>query len=206
MSGPRVEIIVGSAKKTYSIPKNLVCYWSSYFDKCLNSTFIEGQTQKVTLEEDNPEYFELLLKYMFAGGEIRKDCVDITQGGAAGMKMCMDYIEYTDKYGMGGASVAVHDSLERILPTTISSGDVGAWVTTAQVETVFRVAPVGSPLRTLITKAALSTTGFAGITFSKQERELDGFAAEMLRLMRPSFQYCNLNWTDPFNEHIQRSD
>jgi hypothetical protein len=47
----------------------------------LNGNFIEGQTQKLTLDEDKIEGFEILLEYMISGGIISKDAVSVKETG-----------------------------------------------------------------------------------------------------------------------------
>jgi hypothetical protein len=57
--------------------------------------------------------------------------------------------------------------------------------------------PAGSKLRTLAAQGALSYHGMqAG--FEKQEREVDGFAAEMLLQIRASIK-SEFRWTDPIS-------
>lgn len=36
ISGPKVDIYVGPTKKHYSLPKLLLCHYSTYFDRCFN--------------------------------------------------------------------------------------------------------------------------------------------------------------------------
>lgn len=161
MSGSRVDIYVGPQKKHYTLPKKLLCYYSEYFERCFNGNFIEGQTQKLTLDEDKVEDFEILLEYMISGGIISKDAVSVKETGQLGLKRCMEFIQYTDKYGMGDASSAVYDTLQKVLPTTlinmdgIYGGAQGAGIQPSHVETVFRVTTSGSPLRMMILQAAL---------------------------------------------------
>jgi hypothetical protein len=119
------------------------------------------------LDDDRVEYFEILLEYMISGSVASKDAFNIIEPGQIGLKRCLVFIEYSDKYGMGDASSAVHDSLEKVLPTTkVSkfSNPVRILIQPCDVEVVFKVTPSGSSLRVLITKAALSTNGLRGKT------------------------------------------
>ncbi len=65
--GPRVDIYVGPEIKHYSVLKNLLCYYSSYFDRCFNGGFKEAKEQKLALPEDSVEDFEILLHYVLTG-------------------------------------------------------------------------------------------------------------------------------------------
>jgi hypothetical protein len=103
----------------------------------------------------------------------------------------MEFIQYTDKYGMGDASSVVYDALRKVLRTTLFNMDSiygraqGIKIQPSHVETVFRVTTSGTPLRMMILQAALSTAGMTGNKFERLERECEGFAAELLAQMRP---------------------
>jgi hypothetical protein len=47
------------------LPKDILCHYSRYFDRCFNGNFEESKEQKLNLPEDKPEWFELLLDSMF---------------------------------------------------------------------------------------------------------------------------------------------
>jgi hypothetical protein len=53
---------------------------------------------------------------MISGGVIPTDAVSVAETGQPGLKRCMEFMEYTDKYGMGDASSAVHDALKMVCP------------------------------------------------------------------------------------------
>ncbi|KAH9222811.1 hypothetical protein DL95DRAFT_380561, partial [Leptodontidium sp. 2 PMI_412] len=97
MSGPKVDVIVGKDKKHYSLPKDLLCYHSRYFDRCFNGGFKEAEEQKLELLEDSVEDFEILLEFMLQGSV--PDVIH-TRGTVA---TCMDMIAYADKFAMGEA-------------------------------------------------------------------------------------------------------
>lgn len=65
MSGPKVDIYVGLESIHYRLPKDILCHYSLYFDRCFNGHFKEAIEQELTLREDLPEFFDLLLDYMF---------------------------------------------------------------------------------------------------------------------------------------------
>jgi hypothetical protein len=66
-TGPKVDIYVGVNSKHFNLPKDILCYYSSYFERCFNGRFEEGEEQKLTLPEDKLDYFQILLDYMFLG-------------------------------------------------------------------------------------------------------------------------------------------
>jgi hypothetical protein len=211
MSGPRVDIYVGAQKKHFSLPKKLLCFYSEYFQRCLNSNFVEGRTQKIDLDQDNIEYFNILVEYM-SSGFVMCNALHVFRDGPAGMQECMNFLDYVDKYGMGDAAFAVYESLEKVISSlyTFCNGfKLGVRIQPCHVETVFRVTPPGHPLRSLIAKAALSTAGLTGATFFQQEREVEGFAAELLTQTRQATVGASgqgmLRWMDPFTGAIRRN-
>ncbi len=210
MSGPRVDIYVGAQKEHFSFPKKLLCYYSEYFQRCLNSNFVEGRTQRIDLDQDNIDYFMVLGEYMTTGF-VLANALYIARDGPAGMQVCMEFLDYVDKYGMGDAAFAVQESLERVISSlyTFCNGyKLGVRIQPCNVETVFRVTPAGHPLRSLITKAALSTAGMTGFMFLQQEKDVDGFAAELLKQTRIAMVASGqgiLRWMDPFTGSIRKN-
>jgi hypothetical protein len=82
MSRSRVDIDVGLQRSTTRCQRScFVTNYSEYFKRFLNGNFIEGQTQKLTLDEDKIEGFEILLEYMISGGIISKDAVSVKETG-----------------------------------------------------------------------------------------------------------------------------
>jgi hypothetical protein len=76
MSSPRVDIYVGPEKKHYSVPKEIICSQSDYFRRCFNGGSKEAEEQKLYLDEDKVEDFEILLEYVLSGQvttQLRKD-------------------------------------------------------------------------------------------------------------------------------------
>ncbi|PVH86916.1 hypothetical protein DL98DRAFT_582234 [Cadophora sp. DSE1049] len=146
MSGPRVDVYVGKDKKHYSLPKDLLCYHSTYFDRCFNGEFKEAKESKLELLEDDVEDFEILLEYLLRGS-LQLDDIKVKGEAAKLNDMCrryMELLEYADKYNMHhGIGELLYEPLKarlaydnRILPR--------------DVELVFRVLRKGNKLRELI--------------------------------------------------------
>lgn len=155
------------------------------------------------MDEDHVDHFDVLVEYMTTG-YVMNNALQVKDMGIAGMQVCMNFLDYVDKYGLGDAAFAVNDSLERVISSifTLSNGyKLGVQIQPCNVETVFRVTPPGHPLRSLIAKAALSTAGVGGHTFQKQEQEVEGFAAELLTQTRMALFAYGVGpprWVDPF--------
>lgn len=68
-------------------------------------------------------------------------------------------------------------------------------IAASDIELIFRVMPAGSKLRALAAQGALSVNGMRA-SFEKQERSVDGFAAELLLQIRASIM-TDFKWVDP---------
>ncbi|TVY19576.1 hypothetical protein LARI1_G003408 [Lachnellula arida] len=49
----------------YTIHKNFICYYSGYFDAAFNSSFKEGESQEVYLEDTRPLAFGIFVNWMY---------------------------------------------------------------------------------------------------------------------------------------------
>ena len=61
ISGPKVDIYIGPKSKHYRVPKDILCYNSTYFDRCFNGQVKEAKEQKLSLPEDRPEFFQRVI-------------------------------------------------------------------------------------------------------------------------------------------------
>lgn len=192
VAGPKVDIYVGPKKKPYNLPRLLLCHCSPYFDHCFNGNFTERKTQKLKLPEDKVEDFEVLLEYMLR--RIITKGLTVTEKRDLGIWRCTDFLEYADKYDMDEASTAIYEPLKEFLEHKTSPQQI----TPTDIEAVFRVALKDCPLRTLIARGALVVMGgFRSDAFKKQEREVDGFAVELLDQIRLCAR-VSIKWVDPF--------
>jgi len=194
MDGPRVDIYVGPEKKHYRLPKNLLCYFSEYFDRCFNGYFTETQTQKLTLEEDRVDFFEVLLRYMKGGGVICEHAMTVSEHttGEAGYMECWEFIEFADKFFLGDAISALYSSLEFVLPIYRNDTPAGVRlreyqvkkVDASDVKTVFRITSPKNPVRQLFATAALVGAGFELTTLINtgipKDLKIDGFSEDLL--------------------------
>ncbi|KAH7360638.1 hypothetical protein BKA65DRAFT_577502 [Rhexocercosporidium sp. MPI-PUGE-AT-0058] len=95
------------------------------------------------------------------------------------------------KYSLGPVDDLVYDSLKKALSSNGSKGFCGE-----HLEKVFESTSDDSVLRVLITQAALSNGGPGKKSpYRKQEKEVLGFAAELLNQIRMAMTY--ISWDDP---------
>lgn len=209
ITGPRVDVYVGTTKKHYCLPKLLLCHYSDFFDCCFNGEFIEGQTQKLNLPEDEVVDFEVLLEYMLYGNMPRP--LKMVEKGPAAVKRCMDFLVYADKYNLGViCDGAIYKPLKAALTENYTTPTVNnkirvkgpPKITAIEIGLTFRIAPAGSSLRKLVAQASLSAIGVhKSCKFAEQEEQIDGFASEFLQQLVSSVE--RLTWRDPLTDKIR---
>jgi hypothetical protein len=73
-----VTIIVSDAKLNYVVHKQLITFYSPFFDRAFNGQFIEGENQTMTLEDVDGNTFGLFVNWLYtqkvchAGSEPKK--------------------------------------------------------------------------------------------------------------------------------------
>ena len=60
-----VTIIVSDAKLNYVVHKQLITFYSPFFDRAFNGQFIEGETQTMTLEDVDGNTFGLFVNWLY---------------------------------------------------------------------------------------------------------------------------------------------
>ncbi len=98
-----------------------------------------------------------------------------------GINKCMEFIQYTHKYDLGAISTELVYNLLResyFIPGTpgMLKGE--------HIELVFAAVPKGNRLRRLMAVVALEQKIETHDKFAVQERQVDGFAAEVLDQIR----------------------
>ncbi|KAG9513494.1 hypothetical protein KCV07_g8722, partial [Aureobasidium melanogenum] len=77
ITGPFAEITVGAGTSAviFNLPKELLCRSSRYFRAALNNGFSETTTQRIVLDDDDPDIFRTYAVWLFQE-ELRRDCLD----------------------------------------------------------------------------------------------------------------------------------
>jgi hypothetical protein len=60
-----VTIIVSDAKLNYVVHKQLITFYSPFFDRAFNGQFVEGETQTMTLEDVDGNIFGLFVNWLY---------------------------------------------------------------------------------------------------------------------------------------------
>lgn len=56
----------GDDKETFFVYNKFICHYSPFFDAAFNSSFIEGRTQEITMDECSPAAFQLFINWMYS--------------------------------------------------------------------------------------------------------------------------------------------
>ncbi|KAG9520136.1 hypothetical protein KCU93_g7762, partial [Aureobasidium melanogenum] len=77
ITGPFAEITVGvgTSAVVFNLPKELLCQSSTYFRAALNSGFSETITQRIVLDDEDPDIFRTYALWLFQE-ELKRDCLD----------------------------------------------------------------------------------------------------------------------------------
>ncbi len=180
ITGPTVEVIVGKKRKSFIVPKDLICHHSEYFR---NQFDPEAKLDLVPLYINaNPSDFSLLVDFMYRRTE------SVSLGGKKDKQKIhriYEIVKLADRLDLREAAVCIYQPLKDILAREARKEDPTGLITPKFIELVFRVTPPGNKLRSLIAEACLQETFKAKSgKFDKQLEELEGFAAESFRQIR----------------------
>ena len=81
LSGDTVQINVGKTEdqKSFTIHKGILCFYSGYFRTVLDSKFVEGQTNKIDLTEEEARTFRYFVIWLYRGSFHRNTTWTFTQ-------------------------------------------------------------------------------------------------------------------------------
>jgi hypothetical protein len=80
---PSVSITVGSEdrQKTFHVHKDQLVHKSAYFRTSLESEFVEGRTQQVLLDQDDPDVFDVFVQWIYQGDYDVQMAIPKEEGG-----------------------------------------------------------------------------------------------------------------------------
>lgn len=61
-----VEVKVGPEEKTFTLHKNVICFYSGYFEKVFNGGFAEAKAKSVILPEEDVQNFKRCISWIYA--------------------------------------------------------------------------------------------------------------------------------------------
>lgn len=193
LSSEWVTILAGPKKQKFKCSAEILSHYSPFFDAMLNGQSIEGRTRVVELPEDDPDDIEVMIDWLIRGNV--QDILTTERWGDKIIERCIGFLVFAKKYCLKSVETTIHEPLEKALKLHAVKMLCGEFI-----EQVFEATSIGSRLRVLITKAALSVSVPRDVKknevrFRKQELEVPGFAAEAIRQFRMGLE--NFSWKDP---------
>ncbi|KAH8792508.1 hypothetical protein BGZ57DRAFT_948258 [Hyaloscypha finlandica] len=125
--GPKVTVLVGKEEKPHIQPKNLLCYYSSFFDKAFTSGFREASERTIRLPECS---------------DMTYDCA---RTKADKLNLYIDFIMFADCINLMGPFDSVLQGIRSLLLSRTA-------LLPEHIRTAAQL-PYGDPLRNLIAQA-----------------------------------------------------
>jgi hypothetical protein len=191
MKGPEFKVIVGATEKEYTLPRDILCHYSDYFRRCFHGSFMEAKTQELNLDSDNVEWFEVLLEYMLFGRATTPPSLSTCHPSIT-LDVCLDFLEYADKYNLGSVCDVVYDPLRAAFTSRFHTPNP---ISIDQADRIFRIAPKGSRIRPLVAEAIISSKGIQGVkAHIEKYSKIEGLEGELLgQILGKMTSYV---WTD----------
>ena len=146
LSGPTVEIYVGSQKRQWTLHQNLLIHHSSYCEREFQSQ--DYEKSKLDLPDDDPIGFELLVKWLYQG--ILNSSSDFSSDEAKydHAVSCHKLWMLCDRFEMPKLKNLAMDTYRRCLNESQLVPDAD------EINEIYRSSPVSSPFRVLMVKIA----------------------------------------------------
>jgi hypothetical protein len=162
------------------MPKDLLCYYPNYFDRCFNGSFEEGKEQTLYLPDEDPKLFALLMDYVL------RETTTAYLSWLTGLRELQNFIAFANKYDLAEAASIFSKSLERIFiaEESLHQGEDRNYdentysghkfIDDYFIEVIFDHLPRGHVLRDLVVKAAVRHTMVSdgGINYSLKKYRL----------------------------------
>ncbi|KAH7364290.1 hypothetical protein BKA65DRAFT_134120 [Rhexocercosporidium sp. MPI-PUGE-AT-0058] len=94
----RVAVLVSPKEVLFSIPKDLLCANSTFFDRAFNGKFKESVELTMHLPEDTVLAFQMLLQWVYTGNII----IDTNGGATEKIGIYLDFFKLADKIDLLG--------------------------------------------------------------------------------------------------------
>lgn len=208
MSGPTVEIKIGSSSHVYEVSRGLLCEKSPYFAAMFEGKFVETTRNAVTLEkiEDivSVRSFVMLLEWIYLD--------KINEDSAHSKQRISDLIELARFADMCMVSEKIFDLIQESLRWTIRRSGLDniysdhlKHVTKDHIDSAMCL-PIGNPVRKLMVSACVKDfLGQATFRFAEETKSIDNFAADLLDTVRDIlkdafFANGKINYIDPLTD------
>lgn len=178
LNSPKVDIRVSKKRKLFSVPRDLLVFYSGYFGRQLDPE-VKGEGDQLYLLDDDADDFSLIIDYIYKGAVISvlPETTDTLK-----VARCLRFIKLTGKLEIGEAASVVYPALRTVLAENAKYRDRTALVTTKLIRTAFEAIPARNNILELLARAAMpETLKTEGGKYGKLLEENDAFVAESWR-------------------------
>lgn len=182
-SGPMATITVNSTD--FNLPRELLCYNSSFFNKSLNGNFKEAREQKVKIDA-SIDAFKLVVKWIYT----RNIVFSVLLSPSNLISRLLEFLLLADFLQLLGPFDSIANEIKGILSQTKSSRN---FLTSGHIRQVMQL-PLGHEARKVVIQACVKLymdsiyntsyiTPLANKTckFEKEVTDFHEFAAELFR-------------------------
>jgi hypothetical protein len=177
-----VIVVVGATE--YTLYKRLLCHCSTFFNGAFNGHFIEAETQELTLA-CSTESFELVIQWMYTAHAVLPPTV---VSDSDKVSRLLDFLKLADFLHLTGPFTTINETIHEMVKDRSN-------LESKHIQEAMKL-PAGTPARQLIVQACvgpyMASLGWSYVSektgimidfkFKTELDELDGFAAELLRL------------------------
>jgi hypothetical protein len=194
-----VEIYVSKKRKQFSVPKDLLIYYSGYFERRLDPSVKKEEAggDQFHFLDDDADNFALIVDYIYRGAVIS---VLPEQTDVLKIARCLSFISLAGKLEIGEAASVIYPVLTKILSRQAAGINPMALIAPEFIRTAFTIIPTRNNVLKLLAQAAMpETMKKTGGKYDKLIEEVEGFAAESWR----QFKGCSkeLHLAFPLNRH-----
>jgi hypothetical protein len=197
-----VEIYVSKKRKHFSVPKDLLVYYSGYFGRRLDPSIEKQEADRDQfLLEDDADDFGLIVDYIYRGAVIN---ALPEYGDVLKVERCISFIKLTGKLEIGEAASVIYPALKTILARNATSADPTALVTSQLIRIAFETIPTRNNVLELLARATLpETLKPRGGNYANELEVCDAFAAESWRQFQAVRE--NLQLSFPLSNHKKKT-
>jgi hypothetical protein len=177
-------VIVAVGATEYTLYKRLLCHCSTFFNGAFNGHFIEGETQELTLA-CSTESFDLVIQWMYTAHAVLPPTV---VSDSDKVSRLLDFLKLADFLHLTGPFTTINETIHEMVKDRSN-------LESKHIQEAMKL-PAGTPARQLIVQACvgpyMASLGWSYVSektgimidfkFKTELDELDGFAAELLRL------------------------
>ena len=186
--------IISAGGNDFTLPKGLLCYQSTFFDKPFNGKFKEAKEQKLTLTDCSSETFQFVVQWIFSTQVVlptHHRTNSLPNSNAEGISKLLAFLKVADEINLLGPFDQVIETMRSTLKLSRAS------LQSSHITTAFEI-PSAHNARKLFIQACIkdysielhqkSTLKASPFRFQNLLEKSAAFAAALLKEVRVAFQ------------------